>query len=167
MGRRVVTRRHAVRLFSIIAVFTLIVDQVSKVLVREVLRPSQSIELVGDLLNLTYVRNTGAAFGLMPGRRELFIVVAVIELAGIAFFMWKTRHHSKAVAVSLGLISGGAIGNLIDRVAFGTVTDFIELSVIPVFNAADSGIVVGVMILMAWVFLHASEHDPVTESSDG
>ena len=112
-----------------------------------------SLPVAGEFLQITHVRNTGAAFGMLPGYRPVFMAATVLVLVAIAAY-WR-RHAARAwpIVVGLGLISGGALGNLIDRTLTGKVTDFIYVAVIdfPVFNVADSALVVGVGILMAWL----------------
>ncbi len=142
-------------------------DQASKALVRATLPsdPPQTIRLIPGVLWLTHVRNQGAAFGVMSGRQLLFIATTLAVLAGIAY-AWRRYPQRNAVIVrSLGLVTGGAIGNLIDRVLFGgRVTDFLDVHWFPVFNIADSAIVVGVAVLVIWLLFH---EDAADEASAG
>jgi signal peptidase II len=154
-----VLRRPAVALAAMAAA-VLVLDQVTKAAVRAYISPpGTSIELVGRLLRLTYVRNTGAAFGLLPGHRVMFIAVSMLVLGGIAVYWWRVRPARALVVLALGLLSGGALGNLVDRVSVGRVTDFIEVPYIPVFNVADSAIVVGVSVLMWWLLFGPVSHE--------
>ena len=113
--------------------------------------------MIPGLFNLTYLTNTGAAFGLLAGdhgmwRQVFFIGVAVVALAAIGFLYRKLRPVSVWYGVALGLIAGGAIGNLIDRLRLGSVIDFLDVYVgahhWPAFNLADSAITVGVAIFL-------------------
>lgn len=120
------------------------------------LRPGQSIELtpwLGSVFQVTYVTNSGAAFGLFPGWSSVFIVIAIVVIVALVWYYLQLSDGEWLVQVALGLQLGGALGNLIDRLRFGgSVVDFIDLSFWPlrnwpVFNIADSSIVVGVSIL--------------------
>lgn len=130
-----------------------LLDQLTKIWVRATLYPNESIPLVPGLLNLTFVRNTGAAFGLMPGRRELFMTTSVVVILGVLVFMAFARPHARWLVISLALVAGGAVGNLIDRSLVGRVTDFLEFAFVsfPVWNIADAAIVVGTAMLVVWV----------------
>ena len=144
---------HPGRVFIATALIALAVDQLSKAMVRAAMVEQQSARLIPHVMNLTYVRNEGAAFGLFPGRQPVFIVTSTLVLFVIAAFWRRTRPVQWPVVVALGLVTAGAVGNLIDRLILGYVTDFFELGFLefPVFNVADSCIVVGVAILMLWI----------------
>lgn len=145
--------RNPGRVFAAVAIAVLAIDQVSKALVRATVAPDASVPLIDGVFELTYVRNMGAAFGLFPGRQPVFMLVSVAVVCAIAVYWRRARPTEWPVAISLGLILGGAVGNLIDRAAIGKVTDFFYLSLIdfPVFNVADAAIVVGVGVLMLWL----------------
>jgi len=146
---------HPGRLFAIIAISILIVDQVTKALVRGALAQGQAIILVPRLLHLTIVHNEGAAFGLFPGGQPFFIVTSLIVLAAIAVYWFRTSPRDWLVVTALAMVTAGAVGNLIDRALIGQVTDFLEFAFIdfPVFNVADMGIVGGVGVLVLWVLI--------------
>jgi len=141
--------------FWLIALVTVGLDQASKLLVRARMIEGASRELLGGVLNLTFVRNTGAAFGLFPGYQPIFIATSVVVLIVIALYWRRSRPTAWPLVVALGLIAGGAIGNLIDRAFIGRVTDMFEFAFVefPVFNIADSAIIVGVGILILWLLL--------------
>ncbi|MCL4079084.1 MAG: signal peptidase II [Anaerosomatales bacterium] len=126
----------------------LAVDQASKAAVRHWLPLGASVPVIDGALDLTHVRNTGAAFGLFPGAMAWFMLSAVIVLAGIAFVWWRHAPRDPWTVVALGLIAGGAAGNLIDRAFLGGVTDFFDVRVWPVFNVADVGLDIGVAIVV-------------------
>lgn len=136
-----------------VALFVLGIDQLSKRLVLRHLslgEPWNPIACLRDLVSLTYVTNTGAAFGLFPDHGVFFIAIAVIVV--IAIFAYHRHLPDKAlVRASLGLQLGGALGNLTDRVRYGHVIDFIDFKVWPVFNLADSAIVIGVAVLAYYI----------------
>ena len=146
-------RRRAAALILALAAAVVAFDQITKAIVRGHMGPqSASIPIIGDIVRLTFTRNAGAAFGLLPGNRIIFITVSTLVLVGVAAYVWKYRPTRTWVVLALGLLAGGAFGNLIDRVVIGTVTDFIQIPFdFPVFNVADSGIVVGVAMLVWWL----------------
>ncbi len=160
-GVAVESRHPGALLLGVLGV-TLLLDQVTKIAVRASMHPSQSIPLIEDVFHLTYVRNTGAAFGLMPGKQSLFIVTTSLVLLAIALYWWRARPRGILLSVSLGLVAGGAIGNLIDRVVAGRVTDFFDVRFWPVFNIADIGVVVGAAGLFLWALFA-----PIEERGEG
>ncbi|MBI3319439.1 MAG: signal peptidase II [Candidatus Omnitrophica bacterium] len=131
-----------------IVALTVGADQLTKEAVRSHCEPGQSIPLIPSVLHLTYVQNTGAAFGLFRGHPSVFIVLSVIIGVGVLLELLRHRHLIWPTDLALSLILGGAAGNLIDRVSWGWVIDFIDLRVWPVFNLADSAITVGVTLLL-------------------
>ncbi len=131
-----------------VAGFVLAADQASKFALRAALEQGQTIPLINGWLQLTYVRNTGAAFGLFSHRQPLFVIATVIAIGLILFYYLQTKESNAWFNVALGLELGGAIGNLIDRVSLGWVTDFVHVTHFPVFNVADSAIVSGVILLI-------------------
>jgi signal peptidase II len=145
------TRRTGV--FLLFAAIVVALDQATKGLAASHLMPGESISVLGDFIRLTLVHNTGAAFGLFPGSRVPFIVVSVVAIGVVLYLFFRETYRSVANRVLLGCILGGAIGNLIDRVRLGYVVDFIDIGFgtarWPVFNAADSAVTIGVLLL-AW-----------------
>ena len=161
-------RRH--RILLLIIILVLVVDQVTKSLVVATFELGESIPQ-GGIVRITYVENSGSAFGLFRGQ-TFFLILA--SLAGIAILAWFYRSHPNPgllFKLSLGLQLGGAIGNLANRVVVGRVVDFIDLGPWPVFNLADASIVVGI-IMLTWLFFgpqkakerHASL-SPATDAS--
>ncbi len=125
----------------------LLADQISKAIVTSTLSGGQSVSILGGLVRLDYTVNTGAAFSILRAQNLLFVVVAVIVSAGIIISFRRLVRAGWLVRLALGLILGGALGNLVDRVRLGYVRDFIDLRWWPVFNLADSAIVIGVIML--------------------
>ncbi len=125
---------------------TFLLDLASKKAVRALMTPQQSIPIVPNVFHLTYVLNPGAAFGLLAYKRTYFIIVTVAVIAFILLYGKRLAGKSIALQLSLGLVLGGAIGNLVDRVIIGMVTDFLDLRIWPVFNLADSALVIGVAL---------------------
>lgn len=132
----------------LVAGLTLACDQISKWAIRTTFLPQHSLPILPGIFHLTYVRNTGAAFSLFQGQGTILIFISV-AVAG--WMMWELLYQPRAsrpTPGALGLILGGAVGNLIDRLRFGYVEDFIDLRVWPVFNVADSAITIGVTWLI-------------------
>jgi len=136
-----------------------VVDQLIKALVRQTLQPGAPVDVFHDVLSWNLTRNTGAAFGLFPTGGAFFVAVAlsvvIVILANhsrLGRARWPTR---SAVA----LIAGGAMGNALDRIRLGYVTDFVDLHWWPVFNIADSAIVLGVGLLLMQTVLSSSGSD--------
>jgi signal peptidase II len=145
------------RLAFIIGMTVLILDQITKVLVHNLMQLHQSIEIVDNFVHLTYLRNTGAAFGFLAGDRSIprmvvFILISGVAIGCIVYLLKNLRPGRNTVTLSLSLILGGAIGNLIDRLRMGEVIDFIDLHWHhihwPAFNIADSAITIGVILLL-------------------
>lgn len=126
-------------------------DQLSKFLITRNLSLSQSVPVFKGILYLTLVHNTGAAFGILKNQVPLFIFTAIFAIV-LIFLNLKTNKHKKLYSISLSLILAGALGNLIDRLLFGYVIDFLDFRVWPVFNVADSSITVGALLLALSIF---------------
>jgi signal peptidase II len=132
----------------VIGGLTLAADQLTKALVVSSFAPGERLPLL-PILHLTYVQNTGAAFGLFKGHQGFFIIVSLLVIGAIAWELATRRVHAAAALWGCGLALGGAAGNLVDRLRLGYVIDFIDLRVWPVFNVGDSAITIGVTLLVA------------------
>jgi signal peptidase II len=134
----------------------IVADQLNKLWVMANLPEYQSYHLfdwLAPILSFTSVRNTGVAFGLFPGLGSLFTVLSVLVVVAILYFRRTIPVTDLLIHAALGLVSGGALGNIIDRIARGYVVDFLDVNFWPfhnwpVFNLADSAIVVGVGLLL-------------------
>ena len=133
----------------------IVVDQLSKWWVVSRMALGDSRPLLQDIFHLTYVQNTGAAFGILRGQRWLFVVLAVVVVVWVLYSCW---HESSSKLALWGgiLIAAGALGNLIDRIFLGYVVDFLDFRIWPVFNVADSCISIGVVLLL-WLTLKPSK----------
>ena len=136
--------------FFLIALLVVVADQLSKLWIRSNLLVGQSLPEEG-FLQLTHVRNTGASFGLFQDQSFALTIVAIVGIALILVYALIIHHRffpsdNLLGKSALGLILGGTIGNLIDRLHFGYITDFIDIGIWPAFNIADSAITVGVII---------------------
>lgn len=135
---------------SIVATIIL-VDQVTKeIIVREIGPDAgrRSIEIIPGFFNFTFVRNTGSAFGLFQGQSAILTVLAMGAIVFLAAYYFRQARHDSLVAIALALQLGGAVGNVIDRLRYGYVVDFLDFPRFPTFNVADSAITVGVVLLM-------------------
>lgn len=138
-----------------LSVLTIILDQCSKLAVDGLMQLYESIPVM-PYVNLTYVHNTGAAFSFLSDaggwQRWFFAGLALVISVVIAVWLARLKHHETLLAVALSLVLGGAIGNLIDRLAYGYVIDFIDVYYQtwhwPAFNVADSAITLGVFLML-------------------
>jgi signal peptidase II len=153
-----VTAATVSRRLELIVVVTLVIaDQVTKALVRRALDVHESITLVPDLLALTRVHNSGAAFGMFnamefPGKTVVLTLVATLALAGVAWYAASVPPTDRLARLGVACILGGAIGNLIDRATAGYVLDFVDASWrgwhFWAFNVADAAITIGVVLMI-------------------
>ncbi len=142
-----------------LSLLALILDQASKLAVDGAMQLYQSIPIM-PYFNLTYVHNTGAAFSFLSEaggwQRWFFAGLALVISIVIAFWLARLKRHETLLAVALALVLGGAIGNLIDRLAYGYVIDFLDVYYQdwhwPAFNIADSAITLGVILMLAESF---------------
>ena len=148
---------------SAVAATVLILDQASKAWVVAQLAPGRSVPLLGSWLSLTLVENTGAAFSVLAHSSALLAAFAAVAAA--ALWWLSGRLEGRGAPTALGLILGGALGNLVDRLARHAVVDFVNIHVWPAFNVADSAITVGALWLL-WTLVRApaaeGAHDRAT-----
>lgn len=149
----------------------LALDQLTKAAVSGRLALSEPVPVLGDFLRLTLVHNRGAAFGLFPGSPVPFIIVSALAIAVVLYLFARDAYRSLWSRLLLGCILGGALGNLIDRIRWGFVVDFIEVGIgryrWPVFNVADSAVTLGVLFL-AWNLARSGRSAaPAAEDASG
>jgi signal peptidase II len=144
------------RLVLLIVSTVIVLDQITKALVQNLMHLYQSIAIVPNFIHLIYLKNTGAAFGFLAGPRSslrivFFVLVSGVAIGCVSYLLKNLRPGRTSLVVSLSLILGGAVGNLIDRLRTGEVVDFIDLHWHhlhwPAFNVADSSITIGVILL--------------------
>jgi len=147
------------RTFALATVISLILDQTSKIYIDNSFVLSESKRVITNFFHITYVRNPGAAFGILSDnaiRLPFFIGISLIAVGGILWYLRKVANDKPWQHLALGLILSGALGNLIDRLRLGEVIDFIDVHWYnyhwPAFNVADSAICIGVaiMLLCGW-----------------
>lgn len=161
-------------LISSIVAGIVILDQLTKFIVKNLMELYDSISVLGDFFRFTYIENPGMAFGIQMQNKLLFTILSVVAALIVVFYLFHLRNEKIHVIVSLSLILGGAIGNLIDRFAYGRVVDFLDFEFFdlnlpsfslffydfpgyqmtrwPVFNIADSAVTIG-MIIITWMIL--------------
>lgn len=135
-----------------IIVFAILsLDQLSKFIITRYLSQNQTIPLIKGVFHLTLIHNRGAAFGILKNQVPLFIFTSILAII-LIYVSLKKNKHRKAYSVALSLILAGALGNLIDRLFFGYVIDFLDFRIWPVFNIADSAITIAALLL-GWEIL--------------
>ncbi len=153
-------------MFGLVALGVLIADQISKAAVMEGMVKGQSLDLPGGFVQLTYIHNSGGAFGLFPQGGPLFLVTGVLVALGMVWALPRLQGWGAWTASACALILGGTVGNLIDRVRFGSVVDFLDLGWWPIFNVADMGISVGITLLLVEMILTPPEADGPGSAAD-
>ncbi len=148
-------------IFFVTLAAVVLLDQFLKAYIGATMNLHESIPVIDGYLNITYVKNPGAAFGFLansaPEFRSLFLItVTVIAIVLILYFISKNAAREVLLTFSLSLILGGAVGNLIDRIRFGEVTDYLDFYISsyhwPAFNVADSAISLGAIVLVVEIF---------------
>lgn len=147
-------------IYLLIALCVLILDQTAKWIIVHYMDRYESHSVIGDFFQITSHRNTGAAFSILEGQRWFFLCITTVVVIGLVWYLRKMiRSHKTLMAWALSLLLGGAIGNFVDRALFGEVVDFLQFHfkfsvfgahvdyVFPIFNLADSAIVIGVGLI--------------------
>ncbi|MDI6829910.1 MAG: signal peptidase II [Actinomycetota bacterium] len=145
----------------------LALDQASKAMVRALLPQGERVVSL-SFIKLRQVRNPGTAFGIIQGRSWPLFLASIAVFAVLLLALWRWgRPGGRLFQAGLGLIMGGAVGNIIDRIALGAVVDFIDVGFWPVFNLADTAIVVGVGMVLLSVIMDTSRTRPGREREKG
>ncbi len=138
-----------------VALGTIIFDQLIKNILLLLMSFGESKKVIADFFNITLIGNTGAAFSILSSNTLLLIVISVIALNFIYFFLIKGKKLNNLEQITYGLLIGGIIGNLVDRVAHGQVIDYLDFSIFgynfPIFNLADIAIVVAMILLVVQI----------------
>lgn len=139
--------------FFLIAIAAFVLDYITKRWIVNNMKIDEQFSVIGDFFLITSHRNRGAAFGILQEQRVFFIIITIVILVGILWYAHIMREKgSKTLLVGLALVLGGALGNFIDRVRFGEVVDFFKFNfgsyTFPIFNIADSAIVIGVGLIL-------------------
>lgn len=147
----------------IISAIIIFIDQVTKYAAIKFLKNQNPIVIITEFFQLNYVENRGAAFGILQGRRGLFLVITIAVVLVIAFYLIRYYNQMNSLTrISFAILLGGAVGNLIDRIRLGYVVDFISIKLInrydfPVFNIADICVVISTILIVYLVIFDKFE----------
>ncbi len=155
-------------LYSSIIIVGIILDQLTKYLTDAFMHLGQTIPIIKDVLHLTYVTNTGAAFGMMKGSRWIFMIVSTIMILALFFYLFLGHADTPLYGIAISMIISGGIGNMIDRIALGYVIDFIDFTLIDfaVFNGADSFVCIGAGLLILALILDIIKESKTQKSGE-
>jgi len=146
-------------------IFVLVLDLFTKHVILAAFDVGESVRFLGDTVRLTYILNPGGAFGVSVGSNVVYFVLSLIVIVVVVYAMWRRLGHNSIIDFSLAAVVGGAVGNLVDRIRFGAVVDFLDVDIPdvdflgiqmqrwPIFNVADSAVTVGmILIILALLF---------------
>ncbi len=144
-----------------LALLAVVLDQVTKLLAVKYLMPVDTVPIIKNVLHLTYLENTGAAFGSLKNSRWVFLAVSTFAIIALVFYMFRFKPKNRVLSAGLAFIIGGGIGNMIDRLAKGYVVDFVDFRLInfAVFNVADSFVCVGAALVIIYIFFFTEKED--------
>jgi signal peptidase II len=154
-GRTMTRARGFNAIPLVVAAVVVVIDQITKALVIRAFGPPEagkSKEIIPKLLDFRHDENTGAAFSMFQGQSALLLIIAVVVLALLVYYYRAMPQDSWTLRLAVGAVLGGAIGNIIDRIRLGHVTDWIHVTHYPTFNFADSCITVGMITIAATIF---------------
>ena len=139
---------------AILIALIVLADQVTKILVRTFMTEGQSIEVIKGFFSLTYINNEGVAFSMLSGHRAIVTIVQIVCTALIFWFFLANKGQSRVFDGAMILIIAGGIGNIIDRIIFGKVTDMLSFSIFPpIFNVADIAVTIGCFLIIIYIIL--------------
>lgn len=140
--------------YSLFGAGVILLDQITKFIVRMNLSVGESVPVLGEFFQLTYVKNRGAAFSMLSGQRFLLVLLPLVVIIGAVVYFYRHPGKHWLFYTSWSMIIAGGIGNLIDRAAFGWVTDMLDFSIFPpVFNVADIAVTVGCGLFMIYILM--------------
>lgn len=142
----------------LIMVGIVLIDQISKYAIVANIALGESVDVIKGVFRFTYIRNEGAAFGMLDDARWVFLLLSTLAIVGVLVYMFVKKPTSRMLCISLAFIVGGGIGNMIDRLKLGYVIDFLDFCAFPklwiwTFNVADAFVVVGAFMLIAWMII--------------
>lgn len=149
-------------LYAVVSLIVLLLDQVTKFYAVKLLKGNAPVVVIENFLQLNYVENFGAAFGILQNKKIFFVVMTTVVVIGILVYMKTNTNLTNTMKLALAMVIGGAIGNLLDRVRLGYVVDFIDVNFwglydFPVFNIADSSIVIATILICYLVIFNKYE----------
>lgn len=143
----------------ILAMAVVVIDQWSKYYVQTHMSLGMSIPLIPSAFHLTYILNPGAAFGILENQRTFFVIVGLLMIGAVVYLYPRIPANMRLLRLGTGLMMGGAVGNVIDRIQTGHVVDFFDFRIWPIFNIADIAIVVGVSCIIYTLLFIAEKKD--------
>lgn len=149
-------------LYAAISIIIILLDQITKFYAVQLLKGNAPVVIIENFLRLNYVENFGAAFGILQNKKIFFIIITTIVVIGIIAYIKTNTNLTITMKIALAMVIGGAIGNLIDRVRLGYVVDFVDVNFwglydFPVFNIADSSIVIATILICYLVIFNKYE----------
>ncbi|MDD6941091.1 MAG: signal peptidase II [Bacilli bacterium] len=134
------------------SVIVLLIDQIVKLLIKTNMNLNEEISIIPNFFSIQYLKNTGAAFSILENQTILLAITSIICISVIIYYLKKEENLTTAMYLSFGMVLGGILGNLIDRIVYQGVIDFLSFQIFnynfPVFNIADIGITIGVLLLI-------------------
>ena len=154
-------------LYLAIFIFIIALDQISKIIITSAFSEGQGVNVIKGVLDFTFVKNEGAAFGMLQGARVFFIIITVFAVGAAIIYLVKVRPSSRLERTAICFLAGGAIGNFIDRLVLGYVRDFISVEFIdfPVFNIADCFVCIGAGLYVLYTLLDFSRNKNKDENA--
>lgn len=153
------------RKIFIIVIIGIVLDRLSKIIISSTLKENQIIKVIGNFFRISYMKNTGAAWSILEGKQLLLIVVSILFLIFMIMTAFRDKRNTKFNVLGYSFIISGIIGNLIDRIIYRYVIDFLSFKIInyyfPVFNIADTLIVMGAIFFIADIILEGREEGPM------
>lgn len=147
--------------YIVLGLILILIDQFSKYYISNHYVLYQSYDLIDKVLYLTYIKNKGAAFGILQNYQILFIITTIVILTFITYYYLITANNKIMLKIALILIIAGGVGNLIDRIRLNYVIDFIDVKIWPIFNFADSYVVIGCILLIIFEIFINKDKDGV------
>lgn len=142
-----------IKIFLLVAFISFALDMLSKELISSMMKLHESIPIIDNILRLTYIKNEGIAFGLLQGIPHILLFISIVVLAIIIYLTKRISTQKISIQIAFGLIIGGALGNIVDRIRFSSVRDFLDVGINqqlrwPIFNIADSVVFIGVILIL-------------------
>ncbi len=134
------------------ALIIILIDQISKFLIKTNLQLNESLPLIKNIFHWTYMHNFGAGFGVLQQQKWILIFISLVVIGVIFYYFDRIKDKEISLQILIGFILGGVIGNLIDRLSYGYVIDFLDFMIWPVFNFADSFACIGVIGLIIYLW---------------
>lgn len=144
-------------MYIIIGVIWFIVDYVTKYFIQQHFVPGESLPIIPNVFHITYILNYGAAFGILRDQRIFFLTVVVILIVALWVFRKQIKNGGMLPQLGASLLVSGALGNALDRLVRGAVVDFFDFRIWPIFNVADIGICIGVILLAIYFWRYDSK----------